>query len=242
MHESFDPTTIIFALLAAFVLWKLRSVLGERNGEEKQRGNPFLNPPRGAPQRQGEASDNVIRLPGAPEPVAASANENRADSSDRWKGFAEPGSKAWAGLDAIAAADRSFALQPFLNGAKTAYEMIISAFAAGDRETLEGLLATHVYNNFAAAIAEREKRGEKVETTLVSINEVSVEDAALRGRAAEITLRFAAEMITATRDQNGAVIEGSSDRVTSTDDVWTFTRDAGSRDPNWRLTATGAEA
>ncbi|QBR71226.1 calcium-binding protein [Beijerinckiaceae bacterium] len=237
MQDSVDMTTIIFALLAAFVVWKLRSVLGTRSGTEKPPTNPFQPRVRGALQAQpGEADNRVITLPGAAEPIAAPV----ADKVDRWKPYAEPGSKAWDGLDAIAAADRSFTIKAFIEGAKSAYEMIVTAFAAGNREVLRNLLSPEVFESFAAVIAEHEKRGEKVTTTFVSIDKVLIEDASLRGNTAEIKMRFTSQIITATRDQAGTVIDGSPDKVVQVNDVWTFARDTGSRDPNWKLAATEA--
>ena len=234
-------TTIVFALLAAFVVWKLRSVLGTRNGAEK----PPVNPLAGrAPGRfwggrrgdtgSGDSGNRVIPLPGAAEPPVAVA----AATEDRWKPYAESGSKAWAGLDAIAAADPAFAIKPFAEGAKSAYEMIVTAFAEANREVLRNLLYPEVFVSFAAALAEREKRGEKVATTFVSIDKVVVDDALLNRRTAEIKLHFTAQMITATSDQAGTVIDGSPDKVVQIDDIWTFARDTGSRDPNWKLAAT----
>jgi predicted lipid-binding transport protein (Tim44 family) len=241
MQNSFDMTTIVFALLAAFVVWKLRSVLGTRNGAEKPPSNPFASRPPGRFLRarrgdadSGDSGNPVIPLPGAAEPPVAIAPAK----DDRWKPNAEPGSKAWAGLDAIAAADPSFAIKPFVDGAKSAYEMIVTAFAEGNREVLRNLLSPEVFESFAAALAEREKRGEKVTTTFVSIDKVMIDDAGLNGRTAEIKIHFTAQMITATRDQAGTVIDGSPDKVVQIDDVWTFARNTGSRDPNWKLAAT----
>jgi predicted lipid-binding transport protein (Tim44 family) len=241
MQDSFDLTTIIFALLAAFVVWKLRGVLGTRNGAEKPPNNPFLKrTPEAARARPGDAKSNVIALHGAAEGPIGASEKIPADPVERWKTYAEPGSKAWAGLDAIAATDRSFAIQPFLDGAKAAYEMIVTAFAAGNRGVLQNLLAGPVFDSFAAALTEREKRGEKIETTFVAIDKAVIEDAEMRGGFADITLRFAAQMITATRDQTGAVIEGSADKVIEITDVWTFAREVGSPDPNWKVISTGA--
>ncbi len=238
MQDSFDVTTIIFALLAVFVVWKLRSILGTRSGTEKPPNNPFLNHAPGGPGAPRRDDAKIITLPGAPKSAAAPREAAPANQAERWKPFAEPGSKAWSGLDAIAAADPSFAILPFVDGAKAAYEMIVGAFAAGNRQVLENLLAKDVYDSFSLAISDREKRGEKVETTFVSIDKAVIEGAELIGRAAQITLRYTAQIITATRAQDGAVIEGSPDKVIEINDIWTFTRDVGSRDPNWRLTAT----
>jgi predicted lipid-binding transport protein (Tim44 family) len=240
MQNSFDMTTIVFALLAAFVVWKLRSVLGTRNGAEKPPTNPFATPtPRVSGARRadadsGDSGNRVVPLPGAAEPPVAIAPAKE----DRWKPNAEPGSKAWAGLDTIAAADPAFAIKPFAEGAKSAYETIVTAFAEGNREVLRNLLSPEVFESFSAALAEREKRGEKVTTTFVSIDKVVVDDAVLNGRTAEIKIHFTAQMITATRDQAGTVIDGSPDKVVQIDDIWTFSRDIRSRDPNWKLAAT----
>jgi len=239
MQDSFDMTTIIFALLAAFVVWKLRSVLGTRNGAEKPPSNPFarrapggLGPRAGDPAR--DSVNRVIPLPGAAEPPVAAA----PDKADRWKPYAEPGSTAWAGLDSIAAADPSFDIKAFIEGAKSAYEMIITAFAEGNRDVLRHLLIPAVFESFAAALADREKRGEKITTTFVSIDKVMIEAAALRGKTADLKLHFTSQMITATRDQSGKVVDGNPDRVVQVDDIWTFIRDTDSRDPNWKLAAT----
>jgi predicted lipid-binding transport protein (Tim44 family) len=234
MQESFDMTTIIFALLAAFVVWKLRSVLGTRSGTEKPPRNPFVTgSPGGFEARRDAAKRQAIPRPGAAEPAAAAPAKD-----DRWKPYAEPGSSAWTGLDAIAAADPSFAIQPFAAGAKTAYEMIITAFAEGNRQVLRNLLSPEVYQGFAAALDEREKRGHKLSTTFVSIDKLSIEDAMLQGRSAKVKVRFTSQMTTATRDASGAVVEGDPEKVVKVDDIWTFARDTGSRDPNWRLCAT----
>jgi len=233
-------TTIVFAVLAAFVVWKLRSVLGTRNGAEKPPSNPFASrAPGGFGVRRGDADsgdpgNRVIPLPEAAEPPLAIAPAKE----DRWKPNAEPGSKAWAGLDAIAAADPAFAIKPFAEGAKSAYEMIVTAFAEGNREVLGNLLSPEVFEGFAAALAERERRGEKVTTTVVSIDKVVVADAGLNGKTGEIKIHFTAHMISATRDQVGTVIDGSPDKVVQIDDIWTFARDTRSRDPNWKLAAT----
>ena len=230
MHDSLDASTIIFAVLAIFVIWKLRSVLGTRTGAEKPpRPGPPFRSRETAPAADG---DRVVRLPGAAERAAA------VPPPHRWTGFAEPGTPVAAGLDAIAAAEPSFAVRPFLEGAKSAYEMIISAFAASDRKTLETLLAKDVFDSFAAAISAREARRETVKTTLVSIDDERLEDAQLRGRSAQVSVRIIAKLITTTTGADGAPVAGSSDKVTEANDIWTFARDVGARDPNWKLVAT----
>ena len=118
--------------------------------------------------------------------------------------------------------------------------MIVTAYAEGDRRTLKNLLAREVYDGFEAAISEREKRGETVENRFVSIDDAEITNAELRGRTAQLTVRFHSKLVSATRDKNGNVIDGSADKVTDVTDVWTFARDLSSRDPNWKLVATEA--
>jgi predicted lipid-binding transport protein (Tim44 family) len=237
MQDSLDVTTIIFLALAVFVIWRLRSVLGQKTGSEKPPFDPFSR--RDAPaQRPGSRpaqADNVVRLPGAGNGPAAATVE---PAPDRWKGVAEPGSPAAAGLDEILRIEPNFDVREFIEGAKVAYEMIVTAFAQGDRKTLKNLLAREVYEGFERAIGEREKRSEKAETTFVSIDKADIEGVEVRSRVAQITVRFISKLITATRDAQGAVIDGSPEAVVDVTDVWTFARTLGTRDPNWQLVAT----
>lgn len=154
--------------------------------------------------------------------------------------MADTGSTAAAGLDAIASADANFDVQHFITGARAAYEMVVTAFAEGDRRQLRGLLSREVFDGFDAAIGERERRGETAETRFVSIDGATVTAAELRARTAQITIRFVSKLITSTRDRSGAVIEGNAEKVTDVTDVWTFARDVSSRDPNWKVIATEA--
>jgi predicted lipid-binding transport protein (Tim44 family) len=240
MQDSFDITTLIFLGLAVFVIWRLRSVLGQKTGAERPPFDPFSRRDSSARPGQGAPSDgdNVVRLPGAPgaERAAAAA----APSADRWQGIAEPGTRIAEGLDAIARAEPGFDAPALLGGAKAAYEMIVIAFAHGDRRTLKDLLSKEVYEGFDRAIADREKRGEKVETTFVSIDKAEIAGVEVRGSHAQVVLRFQSKLITATRDASGKVVDGSPDAVVDVTDVWTFARTLGSRDPNWILVATEA--
>ena len=229
MQEPFDITTVIFALLAAFVVWKLRSVLGTRTGHER--------PPQEPGRRPDEAKHegNVIRLPGAANDATAMEAKT---GGERWLPYASKDSALAKGFDSVAALDPSFRAGEFVEGAKGAYEMIVTAFAAGDRQTLRGLLAKDVYESFATAVSDREGRGEVVETTFVSIDKADFVDVQMRGKTANITMKFQSKLISATRDRAGAVVEGSADKVVEMIDIWTFARDVTARDPNWRLVAT----
>lgn len=224
-----DPLTIVSAIVAVLVLWKLKSILGTRTGLEKPPINPFVEAKPPAPKDGSPA----FRLPGA-APTAAPA----AQDPGRWRPYAEPGTPLAARLDALVARDAGFDPRQFLEGAKIAYERILASFAAGDRPALKPLLAKDVYEGFAAAIDQRTKRGETLSTTFVSFDEVKVEDAHLEGNLAFVDVRFLTKQISATHDAQGELTDGSPDRVVLVDDLWTFSRDVTSRDPNWMLVAT----
>ena len=160
-------------------------------------------------------------------------------ATERWKAIAP--AEAWGGLDAIAAADRSFDPQAFLSGARTAYEMVIHGFAAGDSDTLRGLMAPEAFANFDAAICARAAAGQTMTTTVVSIDHADIAAAQLGGSTAQLSVRFASKLASVTRDSAGAVVDGSPTEVADHLDLWTFVRDIRSRDPNWLLAATQAE-
>jgi predicted lipid-binding transport protein (Tim44 family) len=232
----FDIYTIIFLALAVFIFLRLRSVLGQRTGRER----PPYDPYSARDAVRSPATDKVVALPTHPGETPPRPAEVTQPPAERWKGVADTGSTVAAGLDAIAAADPSFDAQHFVTGARTAYEMIVTTFAEGDRRQLRNLLSREVFDGFDAAITEREGRGETAETRFVSIDGSTVTNAELRGRTAQITIRFVSKLVSATRDRNGAVIDGNADKVTDVTDMWTFARDVSSRDPNWKVVATEA--
>jgi predicted lipid-binding transport protein (Tim44 family) len=235
MRDVFDIYTIIFLALAVFIFLRLRSVLGQRTGRERPPYDPYS-----AREPVRPATEKVVALPNrtaeaaAPKPVAS------VEPSERWKGVAEAGTPIAAGLDAIAGADAGFDAKHFLTGARAAYEMIVSAYAEGDRRTLKNLLSREVYEGFEGAITEREKRGETVESRFVSIDNAEITGAEQRGRNAQVTVRFTSKLVSVTRDKNGNVIDGNAEKVTDVTDIWTFARDVSARDPNWKLVATEA--
>jgi predicted lipid-binding transport protein (Tim44 family) len=226
---DFDLSTVIFALVALFVVFKLRSVLGMRNGAERPTGG-LLAPLRRAPGAAPAIAPADAPAPAAPLPASA---------VDRWKGLAEP--DAWTGLDAIAAADQSFSAPDFLSGARAAYDMVVHAFAAGDAGTLRNLMAPEAFANFDAAMRARAAAGHAMTTTVVSIGAADIVGAQLAGTSAQISVRFESKLASVTCDSGGAVIEGSATEVVDHIDLWTFVRDVRSRDPNWQLTATQSE-
>jgi predicted lipid-binding transport protein (Tim44 family) len=238
MDGFVDIYTIIFLVLAVVIFLRLRSVLGRRTGSERPPFDPYSR--REAP-RTAAGDDKVITLPsrrqadgaeGQPAGGIATATEERI------KTLAPEGSTLNAALRAIAAADRSFDPDAFLNGAKAAYEMIVTAFAEGDRRSLKNLLSKEVYDGFVSAIAQRESRGETIEFRFVGIDKAEITDASLKGATEQVTVRFQSKLISATHDKAGAVIDGDPVHVGDVTDIWTFARETSSRDPNWKLVAT----
>lgn len=234
MQGSFDIFTLVFLALAVFVAWKLRSVLGQKTGHEQPPGDIFPTkhqPPPAAQQGEG----NVIRLPGA------GGRDNVTEMPFRWTGVAAPGSPQAAGLDAIAQQEHGFDAQGFVQGSKAAYEMIVVSFARGDRKTLKGLLSKDVFEDFDQAITDREKRSETAETTFVSMDKAELVSAEVKGKAGFITVRFSPKLISTVKDSSGNIVDGA-ETVVDVSETWTFSRQLGSRDPNWLLVATEAGA
>ncbi|UUP17586.1 Tim44/TimA family putative adaptor protein [Nitratireductor thuwali] len=231
--EFFDFGTIFFLVAAVVIFFQLRNVLGRRTGNERPPFDPYTASRRKTADKSAE--DNVISLPrrkDAPETAEAYAAIDA---------IAKPGTSVNRGLRAIMDADPSFDPRGFIEGAKMAYEMIVMAFADGDRKTLKNLLSRDVYEGFVSAIDEREKRSEKIESSFVGIDKATIVGAEMKGTEAHVTLRIVSELISATRDNAGSVIDGDPETVAEVKDVWTFARDTRSGDPNWKLVATEAE-
>lgn len=212
---------VILALVALFIGLRLYSVLGERTGHEQQ---PILKPAE---------SDARPVPPVRPAPVAQPAP---ADSGDM--AFVPT---AGPGVRAILAADSSFDVARFLEGAKAAYRMILEAFWKGDLEALRGHVEAHVYDAFAAAVDQRSKEGLTLDNRLVAIDQAVIAEATLERGVAILSVRFEADIAAVTRNSEGQVVAGSLSDAVQTRDVWTFRRDTGSRDPNWLLVETDEE-
>jgi predicted lipid-binding transport protein (Tim44 family) len=215
---------LVLAMVAGIILFRLYSVLGRRTGHERPPQERFERIGGAAEQPKAE---NVILLPDRKVPAEQSA---AAD---------DPALRAL--LD-IKLADRSFDTDHFVEGARRAYEMIVTAFARADRATLRPLLSDDVYAAFEQVIRDREAKNEKVDFTFVGFREVKIAAASLKNNLAEITLSFAAQFISATRDAGGALVEGDPKAVRDVTDVWSFERNVRASDPNWRLVATSGEA
>lgn len=229
---EFDLFTLLPLAAAIFIFWKLRSVLGTRNGAERPPYEPYASK-----DEQHSAPDNVVTLP---------QGRNRRDGDDgdareaRLEEIAGSDKTLEKGLKAIASRDPEFDPDQFLEGARMAYEMIVTGFADGDKRALKGLLSREVYENFAVVIDERSDRGEKVNATFVGIEKSDIVGAELARDEAHVTVKFTSQMISATLDKNEDVIDGDLQEVAEITDVWTFARPVKSRDPNWKLVATDA--
>ena len=237
MDGFVDIYTIIFLVIAVLIFLRLRSVLGRRTGNERPPFDPFSR--REAP-RAAAGEDKVITLPRrtADEGEAAATGGIATATEERIRTLAPEGSDLNAALRAIASADRNFDPDSFLTGAKAAYETIVTAFAEGDRKALKGLLSKEVYDGFVSAIAQREGRGETIEFRFVGIDKAEITDASLKGGVEQVTVRFHSKLISATHDKAGEVVDGDPVHVGDVTDIWTFSREVSSRDPNWKLVAT----
>jgi predicted lipid-binding transport protein (Tim44 family) len=242
MNVGIDVTTLIFLVLAVVIFLKLRSVLGRRTGQEQARYER-AKAQQDAAQRRLQGQDKVVTLPrreredAVAGPVEA---DSRAAVEERAKGIAAGNSGLAKGLVDIVRADLSFDPDEFLKGAKAAYEIIVTAFAEGNRKTLKDLLSREVYEGFAGAIVEREGRGELIDQSFVGIKSSDIVEAEVKNGVAQVTVKFVSELISATRDKAGEVIAGDAKRIKEVTDIWTFAREIASRNPNWKLIATQA--
>ncbi|MBN8820342.1 MAG: Tim44 domain-containing protein [Sphingomonas sp.] len=211
---------VVLAMIFALLALRLFSVLGRRTGHEQQRQLPTPVDDRAA----------TPRTPAGLQGDSAQAGQRAAESA-----IAVP---AQAGLRALIAADRSFDVSQFLNGARSAYGMILEAFWKGDRETLKRFCEQDVYDAFDAAITEREAQGLTLDNKLVRIDTAHVSDARVDNGTAYVSVHFEADLSAITRNKDGAVVAGSLDDAIATVETWTFSRDLRSRDPNWQLAET----
>lgn len=228
---------ILFALIAVFLVLRLRSKLGGRDGfkgDDDENDGPNMPGDNGG---NGPSEDNIIHLP-----------ENRADATAAVKVDVPPPTEADAfedgplkdGIMAISAADPSFSVRDFTDGSKMAFEMILSFYSEGNEKSLKPLLSAEVFANFAHAIADREENNQTLEETLVGISGAQLVEAYMEEASAFVTVKFESEQISALRDEDGTVIEGNPSHVEKVTDFWTFSRNTRARDPNWALVATGS--
>ena len=223
MSEGFQYIDILFfAMVAAFIALRLRSVLGRRTGHERRRSNGFGGP------ASSTGRDNVVALPDR----SGGKVEQEAGVSDVTDATLK------TGLTQIRLADHRFELQSFLAGAQAAFEMIVEAFASGDKDTLRPLLADDVYEGFAKAIDERQAAGRTLDTQLIAVRKAEVVEAGMHGNFARVLVRFTSEQVNVLRDADGKAIDGDPGTAEDVVDLWTFERDTRSSDPNWSLVET----
>jgi predicted lipid-binding transport protein (Tim44 family) len=239
MDEFFDIPTLIVIGVAIFVLFRLRGVLGTRTGNER---SPLQRAQQQADQANKTAApaDKVVPLRPLPKPADTDTDRRALKLTTEIEQLSHGDADVAAGLKAVADADLTFSPKIFLEGAKAAYEMIVTAFAQGDRKTLRNLLDKDVYDGFEKAIIDREAAGRKIDFTFVGLPKIEIVHADLDKRDARIAIKFNAEVVQATRDKDGAIIEGNAEQVQTIADEWTFARSPKARDPNWRLLATNA--
>lgn len=222
---------ILFAMIAGFIVLRLRGVLGKRTGHEEHPSPERRPRPIGAGENANDArppQDNVTALP------------ERGGRKNAEEAYASAAART--AVKRVQEIDRNFDAELFVAGAKSAYEMIVTAFAKGDEAALKPLLSAEVLSNFSNEIKARAARGETQETTLVGFKSAKIVDAEIKGRIGEITVRFQAELIQATRNAEGNIIAGTPNAMEQVTEIWTFARDLRSRDPNWALIATSTPA
>jgi predicted lipid-binding transport protein (Tim44 family) len=237
---------ILIALVAVFLILRLRSVLGKRTGSERPPArDPFTPPapPSPPPARVGDSptnvqsgNDNVMPLPGT-----GSSPRSSAPTSGPGGIRATVLPTAAAEVAAIRAVDPSFDPIGFTAGARAAFSTIVEAFAKGDSAALRPLLDPPTFASFEAAIRGRSERREKAETTLIGFDASDIAASSLQDTTAQVTVRFVSEQINVTRNAEGLVIDGNPNEVLKVIDLWTFRRDVKSSDPNWVLVKTESE-
>ncbi|WP_108660876.1 Tim44/TimA family putative adaptor protein [Acuticoccus kandeliae] len=236
MSDFFDIYNLMILALAVGIFLRLRSVLGRRTGNERQSYDPYTAK-SGQERGRDAARDNVVTLPRQPS-AEAPAGSGAADVDARLTPVAKKGTPLYDQLLPLVTADPTFEPKRFLEGASMAYEMIVTAFATGDRAMLRPLLSPEVFDGFDAAITEREQAGQTMSTTLIGIEKIAISDASLRNDSARVTVRIESEMISATYNKAGELVDGDPNKVVDVVDVWTFERKVTEKDPNWALVAT----
>ena len=220
---------ILFAMIAIFLALRLRNALGRRDGNDsisKRHMKSDDVPPNN--------KENVIELPNADTASSfENDNEKEQQTQNPWDG-----SDMEKSLAKLTSLDSSFSGENFIVGARVAFEMVLTAFASGDKVALKKLLSTEVAANFFKVMKEREASGHVIADTLVGIKTSEMVEVYLEGSSANITVKFVSEQIKVTYDDDGNILEGSPKTVITVADFWTFSRDINTNNPNWILIAT----
>jgi predicted lipid-binding transport protein (Tim44 family) len=224
---------IVFALVAAGLIFWLRSILGTRHGDERDRPSPYMS----EPEKIRNSSDKFQM-----DDSAISAEQRIIDLALHPTNILAVDNKsAEIGLIEISKAEKTFDINHFLQGAQDAFVYIVESFAEGDRETLQNLLSPAVYRAFEHAISEREARGETQKTEIHAIRKADIMDARLEDKTALVTVRFRAEETSVTRDSVGEIVAGHPDKITEMRDIWVFARPLRSKDPRWLVQETRSD-
>jgi predicted lipid-binding transport protein (Tim44 family) len=223
---GFPIDLILFGMIAAFLVLRLRGILGRRTGFERPADPRPLNS-----SRPGQDAPNLRVVPRQETrgPVIDAVAEPVTNRT-----LPDPASAAGQALAEMHRADDLFDTARFLDGAEGAFKLIVTAFAAGDRERLKPLLSPETYAAFDGAISAREAAGEMQRTEIRAMTSTSVESASVTGNVASITVRFVTDQINVTLGHDGQPVAGT-DAVTEIVDLWTFERTLGTVDPTWRL-------
>jgi len=240
MNEPFDIYNLFFLVLAGVIFWRLRNALGRRTGNERKPYDPYKSAEQDDnPVARNDNDGNVITLPNKHKTQKSQAEVQTSIIDDKaFDAIAPADSALGKALRKIAAKDETFHPSEFLDGAKFAYEMIVMAFATGDRKSLKSLLNREVFAGFDQAINEREERGETLESSFIGIEKANLIDASFRAKKSRLTVKFLSELITSTRDIDGKIIDGDPKKIKEVTDIWTFERDITVTDPNWKLVST----
>lgn len=210
---------LVLLVIAVFLLLRFRSVLGTREGFEK--------PPEKTPDSKRDGRPELEVIEGGPD---RDITDHVADGSD----------SAHA-LGAMKLIEPGFSVAEFMDGARSAYEMILMAFERGEIDEIHMLLDEEVYQTFVDAVGSREDQGLTVEADFVGLREIELSEAEFDrdSQQADITVRIVAELTSVVKNAEGEVVEGSPTEIKRQKDVWTFSRKMGADDPNWKLVATG---
>jgi len=213
--SGFPIDLVLFAMIAGFLVLRLRGILGRRTGFERQ-ARPYQSP---------GVEEQAPTIDGRAEPVAAAT-----------RATPDPTSAVGQTIAQMQRIDRIFDPERFLDGAEQAFRMIVEAFAAGDREPLRNLLSDEMYRAFSTVIDTREQAGQRQKTEIRAIQSATIEEAALRDKIGSLTVRFVSDQVSVTNDRDGHIVAGA-ESITEITDIWTFERDLTARDPTWRLVA-----
>lgn len=246
MNGEINLLTLLSLVVAVIAIVKLRSVLGRKTPDDDARIEQRRRDAQMQKTAAANASDKVVALPRRErEPEPQDQGVSVAEVEARIKSFAGEDVTLAARLTDILKLDRAFDPEQFLRGARQAYEMIVTAFAEGNKRTLRDLLSADVFDSFSRAISERDGRGHVIDQSFVGINKADILEAEVSPKGvASITVRFVSQLISATRDRAGAIIDGDDSRIKDVTDIWTFSRDISSKEArrnlNWKLVGTQA--